>query len=170
MNNRKAWFYWAAVLIWMAVIFSFSAQPAEKSSSVSSPITQRVVEAVYPSFDIKPQEDQAELIECWTTIIRKSAHFIEYALLGVLLYGAIGSISQEKKKSGLRSQTVIGLLIGAGYAATDELHQLFVPGRSGQFSDVVLDSFGVAFGILLTCLVQLLINACRIRSGRRTEQ
>ena len=44
---------------------------------------------------------------------------------------------------------VLPWLIAAGYAATDEFHQLFVPGRSGQVSDVILDSAGAAIGVLI---------------------
>ena len=42
---------------------------------------------------------------------------------------------------------VLPWLIAAGYAATDEFHQLFVPGRSGQISDVLLDSAGALAGV-----------------------
>lgn len=49
-------------------------------------------------------------------------------------------------------------LTGALYAASDEFHQLFVPGRSGQISDVLLDSAGVCFGVLLGMLFWRLVG------------
>ena len=55
-------------------------------------------------------------------------------------------------------------LVGALYAASDELHQRFVSGRSGEIKDVLLDSSGVAFGILISVLFMLTI---RMRASKR---
>ena len=79
--------------------------------------------------------------------VRKAAHASEYALLGILLTGAIMDIRKPWKR-----QLLACFLIGAAYAASDEFHQLFVPGRSGQIRDVMIDSAGVAAGIILACL------------------
>ena len=74
------------------------------------------------------------------------AHATEYAILGILLTATLSSF--EKRHYGLW-----GWLLGTGYAATDEIHQLFVPGRSGQVTDVMLDSAGCLLGCLLLCTI-----------------
>lgn len=84
--------------------------------------------------------------------IRKNAHFLIYLILGVLVKYALGS-------SGLKGFKAlgIGLLICVGYAFSDEIHQLVVPGRGGQLSDVIIDSCGAGLGILLqTALVKFM--------------
>jgi VanZ family protein len=72
----------------------------------------------------------------WDLVLRKLAHTAEYAILGALLVRATG-------RSGL------ALALGVAYAASDELHQAFVPGRLGSPLDVAIDAVGVAAGILL---------------------
>ncbi len=79
-------------------------------------------------------------------LIRKNAHFMAYFILGVLTLLALVQ-SEARKPANL------ALLICMIYAMTDEFHQLFVLGRSGQFRDVLIDAAGAVLGILLTSLV-----------------
>lgn len=116
---------WAAVGAWMGVIFFFSSQTGGQSSGLSN----QFVDFLAPLF---PADS-----EVLTTLVRKGAHVTEYAILGGLLTWA------------LRGKSWWALLIGLGYAATDEFHQLFVPGRSGQVSDVLIDAIGVGVGVLV---------------------
>lgn len=84
--------------------------------------------------------------------IRKNAHFFIYLILGVLVKYALNSSGINGFKA-----VGIGLVICVGYAFTDEIHQLVVPGRGGQLSDVVIDSCGAGLGILLqTVLVKFM--------------
>jgi VanZ family protein len=71
----------------------------------------------------------------WDLVLRKLAHAAEYAVLGFLLLRALGRES-------------VALAVGIAYAASDELHQHFVPGRHGSPLDVLLDSVGVAVGVV----------------------
>jgi VanZ family protein len=71
----------------------------------------------------------------WDTILRKLAHVFEYAVLGALLARAL-------RRPGL------AFALAVLYAASDELHQTFVPGRHGSPVDVAIDSAGIALGIL----------------------
>jgi VanZ family protein len=71
----------------------------------------------------------------WDLVLRKLAHTIEYAVLGILLLRALGS-------------ELPAFAAGVAYAATDELHQLFVRGRHGAAYDVAIDAFGVLLGVL----------------------
>lgn len=76
-------------------------------------------------------------------VVRKMAHFSEYAILGVLSYLFFG----EFRISAHKNAFIFSFL----YAVSDEVHQLFVKGRSGQWSDVLIDSLGALCGILF-CL------------------
>ncbi len=85
--------------------------------------------------------------------IRKNAHFFIYLILGILVKYALNSSGIEGVKA-----IGIGLLICVGYAFTDEAHQLLVPGRGGQLSDVVIDSWGAGLGITLHILAVKLLS------------
>ncbi|HJA34824.1 MAG TPA: VanZ family protein [Candidatus Mediterraneibacter merdigallinarum] len=65
---------------------------------------------------------------------------------------------EEEKKNSVRTEIFLPWLTAALYAATDEVHQLFVPGRSGQISDVILDSAGALAGVLVLAAVRKLIK------------
>jgi len=72
----------------------------------------------------------------WDLVLRKLAHATEYGILGALLGRATG-----------RSQVAVA--VGVLYAVSDEVHQLFVPGRRGAPLDVLVDAAGVTLGVLL---------------------
>ena len=72
----------------------------------------------------------------WDLVLRKIAHACEFAVLGALLLRA------------LRDERA-ALAAGVAYAASDELHQHFVEGRVGAPLDILIDSVGVAIGIVL---------------------
>lgn len=82
-------------------------------------------------------------------IVRKAAHFSVYFLLGATL--KIWHLQIDFKNKWLNTFLPFG--IGVLYAVSDEIHQLFVMGRSGQITDVLLDSAGVLIGTLLALLV-----------------
>ena len=71
----------------------------------------------------------------WDLLLRKLAHAAEFALLGLLLARAA-------------ARPGVALALGVGYAALDELHQTFVPGRVGSPVDVAIDAGGVVLGVL----------------------
>lgn len=134
---------WAAVVIWMACIFYFSHQPGEESSEHSTVIVQIVSKIVLnEGSPVKPVISEAEL----HMLIRKLAHLSEYALLGALL---VNALRYEIKSKILIARTAA--IVGFAYAVSDEFHQLFIPGRSGCFQDVLIDSVGLAFGLAAAC-------------------
>ncbi|AKN31940.1 VanZ family protein [Clostridium carboxidivorans P7] len=128
---------WIAVILWMALIFKLSSQPAEQSGKLSTGVTEiniKAIEKVNPSakFNIK-QFDH---------IIRKNAHFFVYLVLGIFVINAL----RRSGVTGIRC-IVFALLICILYAISDEIHQIFVPGRGAQVKDVIIDSVGAAVGI-----------------------
>jgi VanZ family protein len=98
---------WLPVVAWAALIFTFSSIPSLSTG-----------------------------LGTWDTILRKGAHLTEYAVLGGLLYRALG-------------REPLALAVGIAYAATDELHQYFVRGRHASPVDVAIDAVGVAVGMLI---------------------
>lgn len=150
-----------AALLWMIVIFSFSAKVAEDSEEMSRSVGMLIGKAVIKEYKEWPGKRQAAFAAKIDYPVRKAAHASEYALLGILLTGAILDIRKPWKR-----QLLACFLIGAAYAASDEFHQLFVPGRSGQIRDVMIDSAGVAAGIILACLA---IRAFQCRKPRKIE-
>ncbi|HLS36244.1 MAG TPA: VanZ family protein [Bacillota bacterium] len=130
---------WSIALFWMGVIFYLSHQPGEASSELSSGIVKFVVEVL--SFAIPKG-----LIEIKTLhlFVRKFAHFFAYFLLGVFILHAV----LIDRSMTFRTALFV-YLFTILYAISDEVHQLFIPGRSGEVRDVIIDSFGSATGISL---------------------
>ena len=129
---------------WMMVIFWFSAAPAPESSEMSYTVGIQIGKIAVADFDAWTTEKQNAFAEKIEYPIRKMAHATEYAILGMLMSGAVYAYSVCGQKV-IRYAWILATI----YAATDEFHQLFVPGRSGQFRDVLLDSTGAAVGILI---------------------
>lgn len=133
---------WALVIGWMGVIFSFSAQNNEQSNELSSSVLDRIISF----FAVNADE---EAIEFLSVLIRKIAHFSIYMILGILLFLLIRAGYGIKGRRSVILPAFVSLL----YAFTDEFHQVFVSGRSGQITDVIIDFFGSAGGILVSVFI-----------------
>lgn len=129
-------------LIWMVVIFVFSAQEATVSSSTSSYVLQVIVEKL--SINVEYQDP---LWQPLIFLLRKSAHILEYMILTFLTYGAL----EFKDKRILKTIVIVFL-----YACSDEIHQLFVNGRSGSFIDVLVDMIGVMVALLFLKAINMI--------------
>ena len=149
-------------LLIMVAIFRFSSQNADDSSTESIRITQELLCVIRDRLRLSWTPSQLSLyIERSEFFIRKLAHFSEYAALGlslILPLCAFYSGSFKKKTLFLTSW-----IICIAYAASDELHQFFSPGRSPQIRDVVIDSFGALAGILLGLLLIRIRRSLRNR-------
>lgn len=145
MNKEKKYFIISCILvaIWMVVIFSFSSQPSEESGALSGGI----VAAILKFFGVNVWDPaNKELVSFWDFLIRKTAHFTEYAILGMLLVNTF-------KIKKIDRYFIYSLILGALYSVTDEVHQIFVPGRSCLIKDMLLDSSGVLFGVSIATLI-----------------
>lgn len=129
---------------WMYTIFSFSAQPAVESDKVSGSVAYRVVETFDQIFHIGlPEEEMERYAQNINYPIRKAAHMTEYAILGLLSFFCLtGYLKWERRTF------FLALGMAVCYAVTDEVHQLYVAGRAGRFSDVCIDTAGAALGLL----------------------
>ena len=129
---------WLTVIMWMGLIFKFSSQPAVKSSKLSGKVTNVNVKAIEK---VKPNT-KFNIVE-FHHMVRKNAHFFIYLVLGILTLNAL-------RKSGVKGYKgiIFALLICFLYAISDEIHQTFVPGRTGMVKDVFIDTAGATVGIL----------------------
>ena len=150
LRKNARWLTLLPVLALMTGIFCFSAQPAELSQQTSGGIVNWLLRLLVPDYAALDPARQAEMEHIAAKIVRKGAHFAEYALLGAAL---LGHVLAWRARRGLRRPRALAWGLGTAYAASDELHQLFVPGRSGELLDVLLDSAGVAVGVALLWLL-----------------
>ena len=130
------------LVLWMALIFSFSNQKDVDSSKVSDGFIDRTVVKIYKIFNENiTKEKENEIIEKYTYPIRKFAHYTLYFILGILSFLVVKDYSINKKL------IIYSLLICFLYACSDEFHQLFIIGRSARVLDVMIDTFGSLCGI-----------------------
>lgn len=117
------------LILWMIFIFVMSSFNANESSNQSG-IIVNFISSIFNISDTK----------LLSLIIRKGAHFTEYFILGIL---SINYVIKYKKN------IIYSYLMCILYAISDEIHQLFVPGRSCQILDVIIDCLGSIIGIIL---------------------
>lgn len=153
---------WTAVVIWMGIIFMMSSENADVSTHTSGNVVRIAAGMFVEDFDSMSSSEQDEIIKEWQNAVRKTAHFCEYAVLGAMLSVAFLSCG-----FGLKKRFAASFAVGAVYAASDEFHQMFVPGRAAMIKDVLIDSSGVATGALFVLLAALVIRT--IRKKRRTR-
>ena len=141
------------ILMITSTIFSFSNQDAKESSGVSSRVAEILIK-LQPKYKNITDSEKAELIEKYQTPVRKFAHFSIYTILGMSIVGLTCTYKISNRK-----REVITIVAGALYAISDEIHQTFIEGRSGQVTDVVLDTFGIIVGtILVLGIIKILKN------------
>ena len=153
-------------ILCMVLIFAFSAQTAANSSKTSGELIRQSLSILPIGFDDMPAVRQKEIVESLQFIVRKCAHFSVYALLGVLCIPPAHVLLRKWNYAAWAAWGTSAL-----YAVTDEIHQYFVPGRSCELRDVLIDSSGAAVGILLLTIVAVRIRKSRqnneIKNGRR---
>lgn len=136
--------------LWMIVIFIMSSQPANQSSQVSGGIVSKIIAFVYRDFDALDKQYQESVTDIITVIVRKTAHFLEFFILGLISC----FIALTYKDKGYFVRIVCTVFFCVIYAISDEFHQCFVPGRAGKFGDVCIDSAGSILAILLLIMIE----------------
>lgn len=133
----------------MIVIFLFSAKTGDSSSKMSIGYAKILAKMLgwIGVFHISSASELLMYAEQVHTLVRKMAHFMEYAVLGFFSCRAVLCDVKDRKMA-----AVIAQAFCTCYAATDEIHQIFVPGREGKILDVGIDSLGALTGILIACL------------------
>lgn len=159
MKQSKKYLPWLAVAAWMAVIFLFSAQTGDNSGNTSGEIVKWVIGLFYRNFAELSVEKQTKILEIVHLLIRKGAHFSEYAVLALLTANALRPYPLS-----LLLRWVVPVAFCALYAVTDEIHQYFVPERACRFLDMCIDTAGAVFGTAAFALF-----SCFTRFVRRKQ-
>ena len=141
----------------MLMIFCFSMENADNSDKRSGTISLCIIRVFHPDYDQMENDQQQSIYDVTQHIVRKCAHFAEYMMLGFLIRLCMESWFGYRMKK-YRLFSVIGFATGVLYACSDEIHQLAIDGRSGQWTDVFVDSLGVVTGITLGILLIKCLN------------
>jgi VanZ family protein len=138
-------YYWLPPAVWMVVIFSASGDT--NSLHRSSTLFVPLLHWLFPAMSI-------ETIEVIHYGFRKCGHLAEYALLALLLWRAIHQPQRKSPKPWRWDEAGLVLALIMLYAASDEIHQTFVPRRAGLVSDVFIDTAGGAAGLFALWLAR----------------
>ena len=147
MKNTKIIIH-ILVLGWMLIIFMLSAQEAQVSSSLSGGLIYNVASLFIRGYKDMPLDQQILIIDHWQHTVRKNAHFFAYFVLGILVVSTMYTYRIKQITRLFISFAVIFL-----YAVSDEIHQIFVPGRAAMIGDVVIDTAGGLAGMaVIVCM------------------
>ena len=166
--NKRVLISLLLVLAWMAFIFIMSSMDSSESNGKSKNVTVNVITTVdkitkaSPETVVKHQKES--FIDKINLLIRKSSHAMEYLVLGFLV---LNLFYQMNKKSLL--YYFYSILISFLYACTDEFHQTFIDGRTGQFIDVIIDSLGAIIGCIIFFFVVKIIMKIKKKRGKEKQ-
>ena len=156
----KKFILWILVIAWAATIFSFSAQPATQSDKSSLGFTKKIVRILDVTDSLSEKEIET-IADNLNHFVRKGAHFCAYALLSVLIYILLREYGFKTIHAMIFAVSLSGL-----YACTDEFHQTFVKGRSGEIRDVGIDTLGAFFGVaafyLCSCAIKKIMKRNKV--------
>lgn len=144
----------ALLLVWMLLIFLFSAQNGSLSSSVSEDFAAKVFSLIYPEFNQMSAGEQLLFLESVMLPIRKLAHFTLYFVLGLIASGLFVTI----RNCGMFFKSAVSWGVCVLYAISDEIHQYFVPERACAALDVLIDSAGAILAVALFALAICVIK------------
>lgn len=134
--------YTILLLIMMAVIFMFSNQNAKTSQATSDKVASDIVNTVEIVTKNEIQKGKKEsIIENTRFLVRKTAHFTLYFILGIIAYLLFTSY-------GVKKTVYYSILFCFLYACSDEIHQLFLDGRTAKILDVCIDTCGSSLAII----------------------
>lgn len=128
------------VVFWMVLIFCFSMDQGEASTGKSNSIIDS-----FSQFILNRElslEEREMIREKYVIPVRKGAHLMVYFLLGFSFFSLLKEYQLVNKKG-----IIISIIFVLLYACSDEIHQLLVPGRSGEVLDVLIDTIGGSLGI-----------------------
>lgn len=140
------------IILTSSMIFGFSNQNAEQSSSISAKITKVITKNI-KSIQEKEIDEKERIEQRIHSIIRKIAHYVIYIFLGIQIMFFISTYNINEL-----DQISISLISGMIYSITDELHQAFIPGRAAQITDIMLDSLGVLTGIFMSLFLMKIVE------------
>lgn len=153
-------FFVILAILFAGLIFYMSSRPDYSTKQDSLRVSVEICETCIEGYDQMPPATQKVYLEPVDHMVRKTAHFLEYALLAFLVCGCLNKGDWRHMGAYL-----LPWGIATVYAASDELHQRFVPGRNGCVSDVCLDSFGAISGVLVFAMCVVILGKICKRSA-----
>ena len=141
-KGRKIYIAISAILVVAVaiIIFYLSHQTSTESSNTSDSLIGLIFTLIGQTFS--------------TEFIRTLAHFCEFAGFGFLVHNLIFAVKDKLKP-------FLSVLFSFGYAVTDEIHQIFIPGRAFQLIDLTIDLGGIVLGVVVFCL--LIFIKCKVQ-------
>ncbi len=137
---------WVLVVVFLGFIFSLSAQDAEESKELSDSLVSRIIEWINLYIDGET--------------LRKIAHMLEFTALSFSLNNAIFATWEKKNSS------IISFVLTVAVMVSDEIHQIFVPGRAFQFSDLLIDGIGAIIGVIAYIIVYKMFLTIKERGNK----
>ena len=134
------------MVICMGIIFSLSAQSGEESSELSNSFVRTFLEKLGLTIE--------------EGFLRSCAHCLEFVGLSVLIFNAVFATFEMKLTP------LIAFVVTVFYAITDEIHQIFVPDRAFQLSDILVDSTGALIGIIVSLIILRLYLTVKERGNK----
>lgn len=155
-------------LLWMYVIFGFSAQNGESSGGLSEKLCLAIVGFINDIFHAGWKG--SELLQMAAVLgypVRKLAHMTEFGILAMLYYWVLSFYPRIQKMWKCfkveQCHYILAFAMTVVYAAADEFHQLFIPDRSGNLFDVCVDASGAFLGLLFLWICRLLAHKVSMR-------
>ena len=161
-NKNKRIVLLILVLIGCITIFCFSEFSAGESTKQSRGLTYNIVKVL--NGNKLSENELIKLTKKVNPLVRKIAHFSIYMILAIFTYMFIEelNIKSKSEKEKLRKNIIYTCIFCIIYAIFDEIHQIYVPGRTGKLIDVIIDTLGSCMGITL-----LLVNNIIKRKGKK---
>lgn len=131
---------WLLLLLLMLVIYYLSSQPLEQTHQLSMSIAEKIY-SLQSFFRLEGNPNSIS-VEKINWILRKLAHFLLFCGMGL-----VSAFTLDRTRLSWGRITFLTLLICILYAASDELHQMYVLGRTPSLLDVLLDGAGAVVGI-----------------------
>ena len=162
-ENKKKIKYVKCIIaiICCIIIFIFSAVPATASTKQSKGLTYNVIKLL--NGNKLSERDLEKLTKKINPVIRKIAHFSIYMILAIFTYMFIEelNIKSKSEKERLRKNIIYTCIFCIIYAVFDEIHQIYVPGRTGKAIDVIIDTLGSCMGIAILLLNNFIKIRCK---------
>lgn len=148
LSKKKTLVMSGIFIAWLVIIFIFSAMNAHKSSNLSEIIVKEIYSLKEDGGFLSDIISAVSLKHSLTYVVRKAAHMFIFCVLEIISFFLLRNFGFSFFKS-----LILSILMVIMYACTDEFHQLFVPGRSGELKDVIIDSIGgfIGVNIILIC-------------------
>lgn len=151
-------------VVCMIVIFSFSSQNCVDTNSLSHEVTSKISGIIFSGYYQLDAETQNIMTEQLNLFIRKMAHFSLYFILGFMSALSVFLATHKYLKS-----FVSGIIICLIYGSLDEIHQMYVPGRTPLVRDVIIDTAGGVCGIVLCIMIiSVIFNFKQVYTEKKT--